>query len=145
MFEILIATMIGAVALLWFSTKTENIAFQKMFAGLGILLFAVMFLQASILAPAYRISNETSVYEYENFTQPEAGKWEAEVVNITTSYEYENDPAGEVISGGNLALFIVFAFVFILSLIWFIIDYFGIALNDIGQIVRKRKPPKYKR
>lgn len=34
------------------------------------------------------VNQSIEVFEYENFTQPEAGKWGAEVVNITTNYTY---------------------------------------------------------
>jgi len=145
MFEILIATMLGAVALLWYSTKTDNIAFQKLWAALGILLFALVFLQASVMAPDFRIANETTSYEYFNQTRADApGEFEWELDNTTTVYQYENDPAGEVISSGNLGLFTVFGMVLFMMLIWFAIDYIGIGLNDFGQITR-RKPPKIRR
>lgn len=134
MYEILIATMIGAVGLFWYSTKTNNIAFQKLWAALGILLFAVMFLQASVMVPGSRVANETINYTYDNAT---TGEWELnQTIHI---WEYEDDPRGEVISSGNLALFTIFGFVFFLTLIWFGIDYLGIGLNDFGHIVRRKR------
>jgi hypothetical protein len=206
MMEILITTALVAIAMLWFSTKTENLAFQKLFAALGILLIAIAFLQASVVTPTMRL-NATENYrqawecpalkgncsgapvscigfdagtcgkipgcnwEPELFPDPafcggvptvtcewvgaydyygdtcvdaDGCTWSSDVVNATCELarvyqHYENEPGGEVVSAGNLALFTVFGFVLILALVWFAIDYLGIGLRDFGHIVRKKR------
>jgi hypothetical protein len=205
MMEILIATAFVGIALLWFSTKTGNIAFQKLFAAMGILLFAAVFLQASLVTPTTRLNATehytqawecpalkgncsgapvscngfdegtcggipgctwepelepdpafcdgvptvtcewVGAYDYYGDTCVDADgcTWSSDVVNATCELariyqHYENEPGGEAVSAGNLALFTVFGILLVLVLVWFIIDYMGIGLNDLGQIVRKR-------
>jgi hypothetical protein len=136
MMEILITTALVGIAMLWFSTKTSNIAFQKLFAALGILLFALTFLQASVIVGAPNtVTTDTSRV----LTATLAG-------NVTT-YAYENATITEtvyeggaaVVSQGNLALFTIFGFVLILSLVWFAIDYIGIGMNDLGAITKRKR------
>jgi hypothetical protein len=141
MMDVLITTALIGIAMLWFSTKTSNIAFQKLFAALGILLFALTFLQVAVIAGASDVTT-TNTSRLLNSTA------DSSTVNkTTTTYVYESVNITEtlalggaaVVSQGNLALFTVFGFVLFMSLIWFAIDYIGIGMNDLGQITKRRR------
>ena len=139
MIEIVTGTIIASGLMLWYSTKTSQDGFQKLFSFLGILLLALSFLQAGVLFPVQRMATQTENYSYANVTTDSSWQWQ--LTNKTIAYTYADIGGGQVVHDGNIALFLIFGMVLFLILVWFIIDLIGITKDNLGRLVRK-KPPR---
>lgn len=138
MIENAVVCVLVAGLLLWFSTKTSQKQFQKIFVTLGFLLIAISFLQLAITDPTTEtmtitkntpqlinttiLGNDT-IYNYNYITQTQ---------NITTNAQWY-----QTITNGNLGLFTTFAFFLFILIVWFILDILGITLDTIHTTLKK--------
>lgn len=129
--------LIGIPLILIVAGIIKNYGALVIAGGVALLVVGVLVLASPVytqelgnrtIFTAPCLNQTIEYYEYENFTQPEAGKFGAEVVNKTTLYTYDNctyPPSnqshyydeGPLPANDNLLLGVMLAFVGLLCLV----------------------------
>lgn len=84
----------------------KNYSAMVIAGGIGLLVVGILVLASPITIPQ-TVNQTIETIQYQNFTQPEAGKWEALPINITTNYTYSGEelPANDNLILGTILTF----------------------------------------